>query len=57
MLVRSEKKIVSHVSEGFHVIILIMWILTDTKRPKNVQKNTKFGWKFGIQHRLDKQDS
>ena len=57
MLGRSEEKIMCHTSARFHVIILITWILTDTKGSKNIQKKRKFGWKIRIEHRLDKQDS
>ena len=54
MLGGSEKKIMCHSSARF---ILITWILTDTRRSKNIQKKRKFGWKIRVQHRLDKQDS
>ena len=53
MLGGSEEKIISHTSRRFHVIILITWILTDTKRSKNIQKKRK----IRIQNRPDKQDS
>ena len=38
MLGGSEEKIICHTSARFHVIILITWILTDTRRSKNIQK-------------------
>ena len=38
MLGGSEEKIMCHTSARFHVIILIRWILTDTKRSKKIQK-------------------
>ena len=57
MLEGSEGKVMCHTSARFHVIILLTWILTDTKRSKNVQKKKKFGWEIRIQHRPDKQDS
>ena len=57
MLGGSEEKIMCHTSARFHVIILITWILTDTRRSKNIQKKRKFGWKIRIQQGLDKQDS
>ena len=44
-------------SARFDVIILITWILTDTRRSKNIQKNVKFVWKIRTQHRPNKQDS
>ena len=53
----SEENIMCHIPARFHVIILITWILTDTRRSKNIQKKRKFGWKIRIQHGLDKQDS
>ena len=56
MLGGSEEKM-CHTSARSHVIILITWILTDTRRSKNIQKKRKFGWKIRIQHRLDKQHS
>ena len=46
-----------HISASFHTIVLITWILTDTGRSENIQKERKFGWKIGIQHRPDKQNS
>ena len=57
MLEGSEGKVMCYTSARFHVIILLTWILTDTKRSKNVQKTKKFGWEIRIQHRPDKQDS
>ena len=57
MLGGSEEKKMCHTSARFQVIILITWILTDTKRSKNIQKRRKFGWKIRIQHSPDKQDS
>ena len=50
MSVGSEEKIMCHTSIRVHVIILITWILTDTGKSKNIQKNIKFGWKIRIQH-------
>ena len=50
MLEGSEEKM-CHTSGRFHVIILITWNLTDTRRSKNIQKKRK----IRIQHRLDKQ--
>ena len=44
-------------SARFGVIILITWILSDTRRSKNIQKNAKFVWKIGTQHGPNKQDS
>ena len=41
MLGGSEEKM-CHTSVRSHVIILITWILTDTRRSKNIQKNVKF---------------
>ena len=46
-----------HTSARFHVTILITWILTYTKRSKNIQKRRKFYWKSRIEHRPNKQDS
>ena len=46
-----------HTSARFDVIILITRMLTDTRRFNNIKKIIKFGWKIGIQHRLDKQGS
>ena len=48
-----------YTSARFHLITLIVWILTDTiaRRSKNDQKRRKIGWKIRIQHRPDKQDS
>ena len=57
MLVGLEEKIMWHTYARFNVIILITWILTDTRRSKNIQKNIKFDRKIRIQHRPDKQDS
>ena len=53
MLGGSEEKIIFHTSGRFHVIILITWILTDTRRSKNIQKKRK----IRIQHGPDKQGS
>ena len=44
-----------HTSARF--ILTNTWILTDTRRSKNIQKKRKFGSKIRIQHRLDNQDS
>ena len=44
-------------SARVHVIILITWILIDTSRSKNIQKNVKFVWKNRTQRRPNKQDS
>ena len=44
-------------SARFDVIILITWILSDTRRFKNIQKNVNFVWKLRTQHRPNKQDS
>ena len=52
MLRGSEENIMCHTPARFHVIILITWILTDTRRSKNIQKKRK----IRIQHRPDKQD-
>ena len=41
----------------FDPIILITWILTDSRKSKNIQKNVKFVWKIRSQHRPNKQDS
>ena len=41
MLGGSEEKM-CHTSVRSHVIILITWILTDTRRSKNIPKNFKF---------------
>ena len=57
MLGGSEEKIMCHTSARFHVIILITWLLTVTRRSKNIQKKIKFGWKIRIQDKLDNQDS
>ena len=46
MLGGSEEKLMCHTSAIFHVIILITWILTDTRRSNNIQKKIKFGWKI-----------
>ena len=56
MLVGSEEKIMYQTSVRFQVIILVTWILTDT-RSKSIQKNVKFVWKIRTQHRPNKQDS
>ena len=48
MLGGSEEKIMSHTSARFHIVIFIAWILTDTRRYENIQKNIKFGWKIRI---------
>ena len=53
MLVGSEEKIINQTSVRFHVIILVTWILTDT-RSKSIQKNV---WKIRTQHGPNKQDS
>ena len=37
-----------HTSTTFHVIILITWILTDTRRSNNIQKKITFGWKVNF---------
>ena len=42
MLGGSEEKLMFHTSAIFHVIILITWILTDTRRSNNIQKKIKF---------------
>ena len=54
MLVGSEEKVMCLTSERFHLILLITWVLTDTRRSNNIQKK-KIGWKIKIQHRPDKQ--
>ena len=36
MLVGSEEKLMCHTSGRSHVIILTTWILTDTRRSKNI---------------------
>ena len=46
-----------HTSVRSHVIILVTWILTDTRKSKNIPKKIKFGWKIRIQLRPDNQDS
>ena len=46
-----------HTSVRSHVIILVTWILTDTRKSKNIRKKIKFGWKIRIQLRPDNQDS
>ena len=43
------------ISARFHVVILITWIFTDTRRSKNIQKNVKFVWKIRTQHRPNRQ--
>ena len=48
MSVGSVEKIMYQTSARFHVIILITWILIDTRRSKNIQKNVKFVWKIRI---------
>ena len=48
MLGGSEEKLMCHTSTTFHVIILITWILTDTRRSNNIQKKIKFGWKINF---------
>ena len=53
----SEENIMCHTPARFHVIILITWILTDTRRSKNIQKNVNCFWKIRTQHRPNKQDS
>ena len=37
-----------HTSVRSHVIILVTWILTDTRKSKNIRKKIKFGWKIRI---------
>ena len=44
-------------SARFDLIISITWILTDTKRSKNIQNNVNFVRKIRTQHRPNKQDS
>ena len=53
MLGGSEEKM-CHTSARSHVIILITWILTDTRRSKNIQKNVNCFWKIRTQHRPKK---
>ena len=48
MSVGSEEKIICYKSVRVQVIILITWILTDTRKSKNYQKKIKFGWKLEI---------
>ena len=48
MSVGSVEKIKYQTSARFHVIILITWILIDTRRSKNIQKNVKFVWKIRV---------
>ena len=43
MSVGSEEKMICHKSVRVHVIILITWILTDTRKSKNIQKKLEFG--------------
>ena len=38
MLGGSEEKILCHASAKFHVIILITWILSDTRRSEKITK-------------------
>ena len=57
MLERSEEKLMCHTSARFYVVISTKWILIDTRRSKNIQKNRKFGWTIRIQHWPDKQGS
>ena len=57
MSVGSEEKIMCHTSVRVHVIILITWLLTNTRKSKNIQNKKKFGWKIRIQHRPHNQDS
>ena len=40
-------------SARFDVILLITWILTDTRRSKNIQKNVNFVGKIRNQQRLN----
>ena len=44
MLGRSEEKIMCHTSARFHEVVLIKWIIIDTRRSKNIEKKRKFGW-------------
>ena len=44
-------------SARFDLIILITWILPDTKGSKTIQKNVNFVRKIRTQHRPNKQDS
>ena len=57
MSIESEEKVMCLRSVGVHVLILITWILTDTRKSKNIQEKIKFGWKIRIEHRPDNQDS
>ena len=57
MLGGPEEKTMCHTSARFQVIILITWILTETRKLKNIQKKIKFSGKIRIQHRPDKRDS
>ena len=57
MSIESEEKVMCLTSVGVHVLILITWILTDTRKSKNIQEKIKFGWKIRIEHRPDNQDS
>ena len=57
MLVESEEKVMCLTSVRVHVLILITWILTDTRKSKNIQEKIKFGRKIRIEHRPDNQDS
>ena len=50
-----SEEVKCYTSAKFHVSVLVTWILTDTRRFKNIQKETKFGWKIRIQQRPDKQ--
>ena len=57
MSVGSEEKIICHKSVRVHVINLMTWILTDTRKSKNIQKKIKFGWKIRNHHRPHNHDS
>ena len=57
MSVESEEKVMCLTSVRVHVLILITWILTDTRKSKNIQEKINFGRKIRIEHRPDNQDS
>ena len=57
MSVESEEKIIRLKSVRVHVIILIPWISTDTRKSKNIRKKIKFGWKIRNQHRPNNYNS
>ena len=57
MSVESEEKVIRLKSVRVYVIILIPWILTDTRKSKNIQKKRKFGWKIRNQQRPNNHDS